>query len=569
MFARKNLKDIQPEDYVSYVLNFDLPNNVGEKYVYNNAETFLLSVFFQEEFGLNIKDFIAKELFGPLNIQKFVWDNYGKYCPGATGLFLSHADLFKVGKLILQKGLWEGKQIISDEFIHEMCSTQIETPYAVKSNRILPKMGVGFVVNTSFDGWIFKDGTNSQYLIFNFETNQLITIFSNEEDMTLAQQILKDVICGILYDEKYQYLNKIKGSQTWYLAELVGGGWSADLKFKVFAENGEKLLLRVSDIKTKEKKEKEYNALCQVDDLGILVSKPYRFGIVAESGKVFMILGWIEGKNVEQSMPNLTLHQQYVAGVEAGKILRKMHSLPSELSKSDWKEKNLKVLHERTELYRGLNYKIEHFDEIMKFINSNINLLDNRKLTFHHGDYQGRNIIVSDDCKVGVIDFERTSSGDPFEEFNRMMIYTRRFSETFCCGQIDGYFGEEQIPEEFWKVVAFHASMKLLMTIIYGVATGSSVTESGVIRVRIFVSVSKPAPCCLRLFAAIISRFFFRSFLREFSSMFSVSIENPHKNCPSFLCSPRYWSMSSVCSRTMDREASVFFTFSLETEAGR
>lgn len=471
MFSRKYIKDLKTEDYVSYVLNYEMPNNVGEKYVYNNAETFLLSVFFQEEFQINIKDFIAKEIFEPLKIKKFIWDNYGKYCPGATGLFLSHKDLFKVGKLILQKGLWKDKQIISSKFIEEMCSTHIDTPYAVKPNRILPKFGVGFVVNTSYDGWVFKDGTNAQYIILNLKKNQLITILSDEEDMTLAQQILKDVICGVLYDDNYQYLHAMKETQTWYSAELVGGGWSSDLKFKVFAENGEKLLLRVSDIKTKEKKEKEYEALCKVDNLGILVSKPYRFGVLEEFGKVFMVLGWIDGKNVEQAMPNLSLEKQYKVGFEAGKILRMMHSLPSELSIEQWRTKNLKTLNERIQLYNDCNYKIEHFDEMMNFINSNIDLLNNRKLTFHHGDYQGRNIIVSDECKVGVIDFERTSSGDPFEEFNRMMTYTRRFSEAFCCGQIDGYFDGEKIPEDFWRVVAFHTSMKLLTTIIYGVIT--------------------------------------------------------------------------------------------------
>ena len=67
----------------------------------------------------------------------------------------------------------------------------------------------------------------------------------------------------------------------------------------------------------------------------------------------------------------------------------------------------------------------------------------------------------------------------------------------------------------------------------------SSLTESGVMMVIIFVVVSKPAPGTFRLLASIMSRCFFSSFFREFSSMFSVSIEKPHKNCPGFLCSPR------------------------------
>lgn len=45
---------------------------------------FLLSVFFQEAFEINISDFIAKEIFNPLGIKKFIWKNYDKYCSGGT-----------------------------------------------------------------------------------------------------------------------------------------------------------------------------------------------------------------------------------------------------------------------------------------------------------------------------------------------------------------------------------------------------------------------------------------------------------------------------------------------------
>lgn len=75
-----------------------------------------------------------------------------------------------------------------------MCSTQIDTPYAVKPERVLPKIGVGYIMHISRDGYIFKDGTNGQYLIINFNKNLLISILSSEKEMKYVTEILRDLI---------------------------------------------------------------------------------------------------------------------------------------------------------------------------------------------------------------------------------------------------------------------------------------------------------------------------------------------------------------------------------------
>lgn len=194
MFSEEYIQDLDKNKCLDYVLNYDLPNEVGEKYTYNNADIFLLSVFFQEQFRENIKDFIVREIFKPLNINEYVWDNYGKYCPGGTGLYITHESLFKIGELILNKGKFNEKQIISKSYIEEMCKTQMSTPYAVKPERVLPKYGVGYVMHISRDGYFYKDGSNGQYLIVNFNKNQLITILSTEKEMQYVTEVLRGLI---------------------------------------------------------------------------------------------------------------------------------------------------------------------------------------------------------------------------------------------------------------------------------------------------------------------------------------------------------------------------------------
>lgn len=194
MFSERFIKNIKYQDRLNYVLNYPLKNEPNEKYVYNNAELFLLSVFFTEAFGENLTEFIKREIFAPLGIKTFKWTSYGKYNPGGTGLYIYHKDMFKIGQLILNKGKFNDKQIVSSTYIEKMCKSQIETPYAVKPERVLPKVGVGYIMHISRDGYSFKDGTNGQYLIVNFEKGQLITICSSEPDMKYVTEILRGII---------------------------------------------------------------------------------------------------------------------------------------------------------------------------------------------------------------------------------------------------------------------------------------------------------------------------------------------------------------------------------------
>lgn len=127
-------------------------------------------------------------------ILDYKWKNYGKYCPGATGLYLKHSDSHKIGELLLNEGKYNNNQIISSSWIKEMCSIKLETPSAFKPKRVLPKIGIGYFTFISQDGYIFRDGSNGQYIILNKDKNLLITIMSTEKDMNNVTEILRNLI---------------------------------------------------------------------------------------------------------------------------------------------------------------------------------------------------------------------------------------------------------------------------------------------------------------------------------------------------------------------------------------
>ena len=94
----------------------------------------------------------------------------------------------------LNNGKYNDEQIISEDWINEMCKLQLETPSAYKSDRVFPKVGIGYYVFISRDGYIFRDGSNGQYIIVNKDKNLLISILSNEKKMKLVTEILRDLL---------------------------------------------------------------------------------------------------------------------------------------------------------------------------------------------------------------------------------------------------------------------------------------------------------------------------------------------------------------------------------------
>lgn len=194
MMSESYIRGIDKNNLLDYALNYDIPFEVGTRFAYNNVEPFILSVFFQEKFNINLTDFIKENIFDKLGISEFRWDNYGKYCPASTGLYLRHSDFHKIGLLLLNNGRYNNCQVVPGKWINEMCSIQLETPSAYKPERLLPKIGVGYYTFISRDGFIFRDGSNGQYIIVNKIRNLLITIMSSEKDMKNVTEILRSLI---------------------------------------------------------------------------------------------------------------------------------------------------------------------------------------------------------------------------------------------------------------------------------------------------------------------------------------------------------------------------------------
>lgn len=194
MMSERYIVDIDKTDLLKYALNYDMPYDVGIRYVYNNVEPFIISVVFSECLGVNLGDFINKNIFEKIGIEEYNWENYDKYCPAATGLYLKHTDFHKIGQILLNNGRYKNEKIVPEYWIKEMCKMQIDTPNDYKETRVFPKIGAGYFTFISRDGYVFRDGKYGQYIIINKEKDLLITILSSEEDMKKITEIFRDIL---------------------------------------------------------------------------------------------------------------------------------------------------------------------------------------------------------------------------------------------------------------------------------------------------------------------------------------------------------------------------------------
>ena len=211
----------------------------------------------------------------------------------------------------------------------------------------------------------------------------------------------------------------IKNSSDWQSVDKVSKGWSSDSKYFIKTKEGKMLLLRISDMEQYETKKKEYEIVEKYSKLGFLMSQPIDFGICNNGKNVYMLLTWIEGKDLEEVLSDLTEEQQYQLGRQAGKILKKIHSIDVDINDIPKDTKKSKKLQQLSR-YEESHVRIDGDEIAIKYVKENIDLIWKEKPVYIHGDYHPGNLIYTDNGLIGVIDFNRWEVGDPYEEFYKL-----------------------------------------------------------------------------------------------------------------------------------------------------
>ena len=257
----------------------------------------------------------------------------------------------------------------------------------------------------------------------------------------------------------------IPGSEGWRSAEPVNKGWSSDRKFRVETGAGETLLLRLSGAEKLEAKRKEYAIITKYAMLGFAMSRPVDFGLCDGGKAVYMLLTWVEGRDLEAALPKLSEAEQYRLGRAAGDILRRIHGLPLDAEDLPTATKRARKL-AQLDRYEASQVRAPDDEPVIRFVRENIDRIWRQPPVYQHGDFHPGNLIYRADGALGVIDFNRWEVGDPWEEFYKLESFGREVSVPYCAGQIDAYFGDD-VPEAFWETLAVYVAHAALFSIAW------------------------------------------------------------------------------------------------------
>ncbi|ANU54518.1 serine hydrolase [Acutalibacter muris] len=161
----------------------------GTKFVYNNVGPYLAGILVQRRAGCDLVHYLMPRLFEPMGLRLPTWetDPLGNTF-GAGGLFLTMDELHKFGLLYLQKGNWQGRQLVPESWVRESTSKQAENG----------GHGYGYLFWGGEHGSFRADGKYGQFSILMRDKNAVVTIVaeSREADKLLAA-VFEHIYCRL------------------------------------------------------------------------------------------------------------------------------------------------------------------------------------------------------------------------------------------------------------------------------------------------------------------------------------------------------------------------------------
>lgn len=157
----------------------------GTAFEYDSMNTYMLSAILRRKTGMSLVDYLKPRLFEPLGISRYTWET----CPkdtekGGWGLSLCLEDAAKLGQLYLQQGMWEGKRILSQEWVQEATRAQIATPNGEC------KFGYGYQIWLNPMGYQFN-GAFGQYVVIMPKYDAVAAIYSGSAQLFAEGDLLQ------------------------------------------------------------------------------------------------------------------------------------------------------------------------------------------------------------------------------------------------------------------------------------------------------------------------------------------------------------------------------------------
>ena len=184
------------ESWVKTFLAHPVPFKPGSHFLYNTSATYMLSAAVQKATGQTLLDYLKPRLFEPLGIKQPTWEMSPQgIATGGYGLSVRTEDIAKFGQLYLQKGKWQGKQLVPAAWVEGATARQTSNGSNPKSDW---DQGYGYQFWRSRNGAYRGDGAFGQYCIVLPGQDTVIAITSGVKDMQAVLNLVWDKLLPAL-----------------------------------------------------------------------------------------------------------------------------------------------------------------------------------------------------------------------------------------------------------------------------------------------------------------------------------------------------------------------------------
>ena len=177
------------EPLVKLFLSMPVVHKPGTHFWYNTPATFMCSAIVQKTTGQTLLDYLKPRLFNPLGIEGPTWEMKQQYSFGGSGLAIRTEDIAKFGQLYLQKGKWNGQQLVPAAWIETATSRQTSNGSNPASDW---DQGYGYQFWRCRPGCYRGDGAFGQFCIVIPEQDAVVAITSGTRSMQGVMNLVWD-----------------------------------------------------------------------------------------------------------------------------------------------------------------------------------------------------------------------------------------------------------------------------------------------------------------------------------------------------------------------------------------
>jgi CubicO group peptidase (beta-lactamase class C family) len=161
----------------------------GTKYLYNSMATYMVAAILQKVTGQTVLDYLYPRLLRPLGVTGAVWETSpsGVNC-GGWGLHIKTEDMAKLGQFYLQKGKWNGRQLLNEAWFEEATKAHITQPpqwFPEDGNPLESDwvQGYGYQIWRCRHNAFRADGAVGQFIIVIPDKDAVVVTTANIKDM--------------------------------------------------------------------------------------------------------------------------------------------------------------------------------------------------------------------------------------------------------------------------------------------------------------------------------------------------------------------------------------------------